>query len=417
MSNARDVARRVLQRVEEGAFATLALGGELERSRLERADRGLATELVYGVLRWRRRLDAALAAYAPRGLGGVDKHTLNTLRIAAFELLILETPAHAAVDQAVDAIRRGRSQKLAGFANALLRRLSRDGEPKHATLAERVSAPDWLVERARAAVGDAETEAFLLALNRPAPLWLRLNRKRTEPDALDALIAAELPDGLRHPSLRYAVKLPPAGDPTQLPIWQRGLASIQDIAAQLVGELAQPQQHERALDVCAGVGGKSGDLAERGLAVVALDLSERKLALCRDAAHRLGLDARITTQLADATALDTLGLGQFDLVLVDAPCSGSGVLRRHPEAKWRPAPDATTHAALQRRILDAAARAVRPGGRLVYAVCSFLPEEGLDLIKKFVADQPRFRLGQTLHTWPHHDDGDAFFAALLWCDS
>jgi 16S rRNA (cytosine967-C5)-methyltransferase len=172
---AREVVRRVLARVDDGAYATLALGGELGRARLSDGDRALATELVYGVLRQRARLDYALAAYAPRGLGGVDGRTLNTLRLGAYQLLFSRVPAHAAVDDAVEATRRGRGARLAGFVNALLRRLASTGEPAPpdepvARLAVVGSAPEWLARDALRRFGADEAAAFLSALNQPAPL-------------------------------------------------------------------------------------------------------------------------------------------------------------------------------------------------------------------------------------------------------
>lgn len=414
--SARDVARRVLQRVDEGAFATLALSGELDRaSDLSTADRALATELVYGVLRWRLRLDAALAAHAPRGLGSLDRHTRNLLRLAALQILRLRVPAHAAVDDAVEACKRQRNQRLAGFCNALLRKLAAQGEPPHLPRSARLSAPEWLLGLADATLPKrTEADAFLAALNEPPPLWLRCNRQRATVDELRERLLAERPGATLAVDARapFALSGTGLGDPARLTAFAEGLATPQDLAAQLVVELAAPRPDERALDLCAGVGGKTLDLAERGLRVTAVDQSARKLGLCVDAAHRLGLVERVTLEERDARQLAVSGA--YDLALVDAPCSGLGVLRRHPEAKWRPAPDLSSLATLQRELLAVAARAVRPGGRVVYSVCSFVAEEGEAHLAPFLAEHPDFRVGQTLRTWPHSDGADAFFAVALW---
>ena len=408
----------MLSRVDEGAFATLALSGELDRSKLASPDRALATELVYGVLRQRLYLDSALAHYAPRGLDKLDRHTRNVLRIAALQILMLRVPAHAAVDDAVEACKKNRTPKLAGFCNALLRNLATSGMPQHLPRSARLSAPDWLLAAVdRALPNKAEADAFLVAINEPPPLWLRCNRRRgpsheVQKRLLDERPAAKLVTDPRAP---YALSAVGLGDPSRLRIFTEGFATPQDLAAQLVVELARPKFGERALDVCAGVGGKSLDLAERGLVVRAVDQSARKLSLLDDTAHRLGLAEAITMQERDARTLraDEYGSG-FDVVLVDAPCSGLGVLRRHPEAKWRPLPDISALATLQREILFAAASQVQPGGRLVYSVCSFLPQEGDAHVQPFLAAHPDFHERGIQRTWPHSDGADAFFAVALW---
>lgn len=414
-TNARDVARRILSRVDEGAYATLALSGELDRAALSPQDRALTTELIYGVLRWRTRLDAALASYAPRGLDGLDKHTRNVLRLAALQIMLMRIPAHAAVDDAVEACKRGRTQKLAGFVNAVLRKLAGGGEPQHVPRAARLSAPEWLIALVDRQLGKPDADRFFAAINQPPPLWLRINRQRTTPAALAERLRSErasVDELLTDPRAPHAIAASGIGDPARLPAFVEGLVTPQDLAAQLVVELAAPEAGERALDVCAGVGGKTLDLAERGLTVVAVDQAARKLDLLRDAARRLGVGDAVTPVVRDARELGG-DPATYDLVLVDAPCSGLGVLRRHPEAKWRPAPDVAPLVELQRQILDAAVARVRPGGRLVYSVCSFLPEEGEAHMEAVLAANPSLRLDKSLRTWPHDDGADAFYAAVL----
>jgi 16S rRNA (cytosine967-C5)-methyltransferase len=417
--NARDVARRVLQRVDEGAYATLALSGELDRARLSAPDRALATELVYGVLKQRRRLDFALAAQAPRGLKKLDERVLDALRIGAYQILFLRVPAHAAVDDAVGAVKKIRGAKLAGFANALLRALAQKGEPEHAPLGVRCSAPDWLVDDAVRRFGRDEAAAFLTALNAPAPLWLRANTLRASRDEAMRAVAAERPDATLAPSpvVPEAFRVDGAGDVAQLAAFAEGLVTAQDVAAQRIARLVEPRAGERILDACAGVGGKSTHLAALagdGARIDSADLSERKLELGRDLAHRLGVTSTtsIRCDLSDPRAPLAAA---YDRVLLDAPCSGLGVLRRHPEAKWRRTPgDAAELAALQARILDALAPRVRPGGVFVYSVCTYTDEEGPRQLERFVARHPHFRVdGEPLRTWPHRDDADGFFAARL----
>jgi 16S rRNA (cytosine967-C5)-methyltransferase len=419
--NARDLARRVLQRVDEGAYATLALGGEIVRSHnLSPADRALATELTYGVLRMRRRLNCAIAQYAPRGIDSLDERVLDALRIAAYQILFLRVPAHAAVDDAVGAIKKLRGQKLANFANALLRALAQKGEPPPPSLAVRESAPDWLADDAVARFGADEAERYLASLNLPAPLWLRANTLRAPRDEAMRAVAAQRPEARLTPSeiVPEAFRADGVGDPAQLAAFAEGLVTAQDVAAQRVARLVDPQPDEHILDGCAGVGGKSTHLAALAgdrARIDAADLSERKLDLGADLARRLGV--RSTTPLrCDLTDARAPLAAAYDRVLLDAPCSGLGVLRRHPEAKWRRKPeDAIALAALQAKMLDALAPRVRPGGVLVYSVCTYTDEEGPRQLERFIAAHRDFTVeGEPLQTWPHRDDSDGFFAVRLW---
>ncbi len=436
---ARAVARRVLQRVEEGAFATLALGGELERaSAMSRPDRGLATELVYGVLRQRRRLDYALDHFAPRGLERLDARTLDILRLGAYQILFLRIPAHAAVDDAVRAVTRLRGTRLGGFVNALLRRLARQGEPPPpdpaggvAHLAVVHSAPDWLVERALGLFGPAEAPDFLAALNATPPVWLRANTLRAPAGTVLERLHQERPElaVARSRLLEEALRVEGAGDLFATRCYGDGLFSSQDLGAQLIGRLLAPAAGEKLLDGCAGVGGKSMHLAalSAGAATIdAADRSPRKLELCNDQARRLGVSS-VRTVLADLTDASAPLATAYDGVLLDAPCSGLGVLRRHPEAKWRAAGPTPELLALQRALLEAMARRVAPGGRLVYSVCTFTDEEGPRQTASFLAAHGDFSVERAsepplgplvdpagaLRTWPHRHDADAFYAVRL----
>jgi 16S rRNA (cytosine967-C5)-methyltransferase len=415
----------VLARVDEGAYATLALAGELTRARLSAADRALATELTYGALKRRRRLDYALAAYAPRGIEKLDARVLEALRIGAYQILFLRVPAHAAVDDAVGAIKKVRGAKMAGFANALLRTLALKGEPAPpaelvAQLGVVESAPDWLVRDALARFGDEEARAFLAALNAPAPLWLRVNTLRGDREAAMAAVKAERKEAEVVPSevVPEAFRVDGAGDVAALRAFAEGLVTAQDVAAQQVARLVDPQPGERILDACAGVGGKSTHLAALSgdrARIDSADLSERKLDLAVDLARRLGVTALtpIVCDLSDARAPLA---ERYDRVLLDAPCTGLGVLRRHPEAKWRRRPEESAAlAALQARMLDALAPRVRPGGVLVYSVCTYTDDEGPRQLGRFLAAHPTFTVdgGGPLRTWPHRDDADGFFAVRL----
>ncbi len=444
--NAREVARRVLRRVDsDGAFVSLALAGELERAALSPEDRALATEIAYGVVRHRSRLTRALAAHAPRGIAKLSPAVRVALEAAGYQILFLDrVPAYAAVDDAVRAVRGVAGPRVAGFANGLLRRLASEGEPPlpdraadlaaHLEVACSLPAP-VLAELARALPAD-ELEAAALALTGPAPLWARVDPARLPVAELAARLEAERAGARAEPSLlcREAIRLTGAGSPEASPSFQDGLWTVQDLGAQLVGHLLGPRPGMRILDACAGVGGKATHLAQLAgdqLSIDAADQSARKLDLLTDTARRLRLTSirpiesdlrRPGPELADA----------YDAILLDAPCTGLGVLRRHPELKWRLCATAIAEmAALQRDLLAALWPRVGPGGALVYSVCTFTRAEGPEQIARFIADTPDCELEPpaaddgvpdwspvlrpegTIATWPHRHEADAFFAARL----
>lgn len=427
----RDVARDVLRRVEQGeAYASLALQGALERAALGGADRALATELVYGVLRHRTRLDRALAAHAPRGLGGVSRPVLVALRVAAYQLLYLRVPPHAAVDDAVEAAKAVAGPRVAAFANAVLRRLVERGEPPPPPATDAVtvleqlhSFPRWLGTRLIGLLGPEEAVQAAEAMNQPPPVTLRVSLDRATRDAVALRVAAERPEAAVWPSPHApeALLVRGGGSPETLSAFQEGLCTVQDVGAQLVGRLCGAAPGERILDACAGVGGKSTHLAQLARAaggparIDAADVSRRKLDLGADAARRLGLAGDVRVVEADLTAPPEGALADaYDRVLLDAPCSGLGVLRRHPEGKWRRRPaEIPKLAELQARLLAALAPRVRPGGVLVYSVCTFTDEEGPARVAAFLAARPDFALAEELRTWPHRHDADAFYAARL----
>jgi 16S rRNA (cytosine967-C5)-methyltransferase len=397
----------------DDAYASAALAAALGRSQLEAADRALATELVYGVLRLRTRLAHALNARAARGGLQVDPTTRIALEVAAYQILFLDrVPAHAAVDDAVGAVKRAHGARLAGFANALLRKLATQGEPAAPSDAARspvaraaweTATPDWIA--ALFAPGSASggptvsggpaafarPEETLRALGQTPPLWLRVNTVRAQPATARERLAGELPRA----TLGVSALVPEAvsvrgahAPPSAWPSFADGSVSVQDLGAQAVVRLAAPQPGWRVLDACAGRGGKTAHLFAlmqgRG-ELVAADLSERKLEVARQEWARLGVTG-VRTVAADLTdpAVD-LG-GPFDLVVLDAPCSGLGVLRRHPELKWRRRPEEVAAlAALQARLLDALLSHVRPGGILCYSVCTFTEPETTGHLARLLA--------------------------------
>jgi 16S rRNA (cytosine967-C5)-methyltransferase len=400
--SAREVARRVLRRVDaDGAFVSLALTGELERAKLAPDDRALATEIAYGVLRHRTRLTRALTAHAPRGIGKLSPAVRVALEAAAYQILFLDrVPSYAAVDDAVDAVRRVAGPRVGGFANGLLRKLSGSGEPplpdrgdlrQHLEVA--CSLPPAILEQLAGAVPAGELEEAAMGLTRTAPLWARIDPARTSLAELGERLAAERPGAAAEPSplCRSAVRLTGAGSPDASPCFQEGLWTVQDLGAQLVGNLVGARAGQRILDACAGVGGKATHLAQLAgdrAQIDAADQSERKLDLLVDSARRLGLGSIRPIQSDLRRPGPELG-DDYDAILLDAPCTGLGVLRRHPELKWRHRAAAVAEmAALQAELLAALWPRLKPGGLLVYSLCTFTAAEGPEQVARFLAGRP-----------------------------
>jgi 16S rRNA (cytosine967-C5)-methyltransferase len=445
-ATSRALARAVLERVEaSGAFANRALSAALDRApAMSAAERGLATELVYGVLRRQARLDRALEAFATKGLGGLDPRVRMALRVGAYQLLFLDRiPAYAAVNETVEACKQLGGQGVGRLANALMRRLADRGEPPlpdpardpRGHLVEAAGLPAWLSKLLLAELPVADALAFGDAVGAPAPLALRANTLRGSREALLERLRAERPDA-RLESSAVAPDAVLARDldaPATTAAWREGLFGIEDTGAQIVAELCGARAGERILDACAGLGGKSAHLAALAAneaRIDAVDLAPAKLAEARASFGRLGVKG-VTTSTADLTRPFPEAGGRFDRVLCDAPCSGLGVLRRHPEAlSRRSAQDLPRLAAQQARMLDTLAPLVRPGGVLTYSVCTFDRVECEDVVAAFLRAHPEFRVEPPsdssrvpwsrltdasgfVRTWPHRDDADAFFAARL----
>jgi 16S rRNA (cytosine967-C5)-methyltransferase len=370
-------------RVEEGAFANVLLPGRLRTTGMEQRERAQTTELVYGTLRRRRSLDALLEPVLDRDLDDLDPPVRAALRLGVYQLVEGVAP-HAAVGETVGALGTI-APRAKGYVNAVLRKVAALGPPwpwpegsSVEALGIRTSMPDWIVARLVADLGVDDARAALEIANEPAALTLRVNQRRASAD----VVAAEL--GVAGATVERGLLLPDAlvvrggGDPAQMAAVADGRATPQDQGSQAVATAVGAEPGDRVLEVGAAPGGKATALAEvmddRGV-VIAVDSNAARLDLVRRAAARLGLSEGVVPLVADGRALPVRP-GSFDRVLLDAPCSGFGVLRRRPEARWRIEPGAVEElAALQRELLAGAATMVRPGGRLVYAVCTLTRAE------------------------------------------
>ena len=428
---ARLAAYRLLRGVaERQAYANLLLPALLAESQLSSRDAALATELGYGTLRAQGTLDAILAACVDRALSTVDAPVLDLLRLGVYQVLRTRVPPHAAVATTVDLARETGHARAAGFVNAVLRRVAGadwdewtrqlgDGMSPLSKLALGSAHPEWIVAAFADALGGdpAETEAALVADDARPQTHLVAWPGQLERDALVAESG-----GTPGPWSPYAVRLQ-GGDPGALPSIRDGRAAVQDEGSQLcaLALIGAPLsgRDERWLDMCAGPGGKTALLAalaaSRGARVVANELHPHRAELVRKATSAWDVEVRV----GDARSIAE---GGYDRVLLDAPCTGLGALRRRPEARWRRGPDDVAPlATLQGELLAAARRLVRPGGVVAYVTCSPHLAETRDVVAgaELLDARPAFpgvaQLGDgpTVQLWPHRHGTDAMFCALL----
>lgn len=419
---ARTVAAEVIVRVmRDGAFAAAALDTELDRAvQLDPRDRGLATELVYGTLRYVRWLESRVARHASRGIDGLDLHVRAHLLVAAYQLFVLtRVPAFAVVNEAVDSVRaqRGGGAKVAGFTNAVLRKLAREPKPDEAMLSEAAlaSVEPSLRQAIVRAIGEEGARELVASQDAPPPVGIRVEDAKQRDEWLVKLRIARPNGSFELGKLSpHAILARGAGRIVDLPGYAEGAWSPQEEGSQAVALALEAQPGEVVLDACAGRGNKTGLLARMvGAtgAVDAVDLHAKKLDTLKKELRRIGVAPRAT--YAVDWSKGTGGIEtKYDRVLIDAPCSGTGTVRRRPELLIRRAADDLADLAkLQSIILARAAALVKPGGRVTYAVCSVLKEEAEDVVAK--AGDLGLEHERSQRFLPHEHGTDGYFVAAF----
>ncbi|MBN1932449.1 MAG: 16S rRNA (cytosine(967)-C(5))-methyltransferase RsmB [Desulfobacterales bacterium] len=398
------------------------------------SDRRLLYSLIYGVLRWRLRLDWILAHFAKKGLKKINPKVLNILRLGLFQIMFLDRiPVSAAVNTSVEMTKLFAAPWVVPFVNAVLRSCARDyqnvaspelNKDPVGALAIEKSFPRWLIKRWLDRFGLLETRQLCDAVNTIAPITVRTNTLKINRDKLMECLQKDFEriefsndtsDGIR--CFNPKISIP------EMKAFKMGWFQVQDEAAQLVTELLNPQPEETILDACAGLGGKTGHMAQLmkniGM-IIAMDKDKGKLLRLEAEMQRLGISIVKPYIHKIDTHIEIGSFKLFDRILVDAPCSGLGVLRRNPDTKWSASEEKLRHyGERQLRFLENLAHRVKPEGVLVYAVCSIEPEENEYVIKTFLNKHSDFVIkkgrdqNRYLRTYPHLHHMDGFFAVCL----
>lgn len=404
--SARELALQVLRAVdEEGAYANLALNQVLERYRPGKLDRAFATELTYGTLRSLNTLDWVLAQFIKKPLTSQTAAIRNILRLGVYQLMFMDrVPPSAACNEGAELARRHGHLGSIKFVNGVLRNVARrikeikfpgieQNPVAHISL--RYSHPAWLVERWLKDFGLEETILLCRTNNEPAPNTVRTNTLKITREGLTARLTG---DGLTVHETTYApegLKIAGFLSLNSLAAFQEGLFQVQDESSMLAGRALMPFPGACVLDACSAPGGKATHLAQlmdnRG-EIISVDIHPHKLKLIKENCERLGIGI-VRRFTGDAGELPEILHGRADFVLIDAPCTGLGVLRRRPDSRWRKDPDQISDIVkLQAGILTSAARCLRAGGVLVYSTCTINHEENLGQVENFLDRHPDFML-------------------------
>ena len=437
--DAREAAMLALNACQrQGGWSDGALKKQLSAAELSGRDAALATQLCFGVLQNQMLLDFYLAKFSNIPLKRMEGKVVQTLRLGAYQMLFLtRIPHSAAVNSAVALVKAHcKNPRAAGMVNGILRSMERSlqnmpvipqGDPV-AYLSTLYSHPEWLVKEFILSLGEEETTQLLAADNSQPPTAVMVNTTRTTVEALKAMLEADHVEAEPHPWLENCLLLSRTGDLERLEAFQQGLFYVQDPASRLSVLAAGAKPGMRVLDCCAAPGGKSFAAAiamENQGEIVSCDLHPHKKKLIQAGADRLGLTI-ITPKTADGKVFRPEWESAFDLVLVDAPCSGLGVIRKKPDIRYKdPAPLADLPA-VQLDILRNAARYVRPGGTLMYSTCTLLYRENGEVVETFLAENKAYKAeaftlpgpvglvqGGSVTLWPHRHGTDGFFISKM----
>lgn len=427
---------------EKGAYSNIALNKYFAAAELRDIDRAFVTELVYGTVKWKLTLDSVIAGNSSIKIERLSPWILNILRLGVYQLQYMsKVPQSAACNESVKLARRYGHKASAGFVNAVLRNIARNGgnltlpskdEDLAGYLSVKYSYPKWLTAKYTGLFGAEFAESLLDAGNNTPELTVRANTLRVSAAELAQKLAEEGVEALPGKYAGDAAVIKSPVSVAKLETFKKGLFQVQDESSMLPAKVLAPQPGDLVLDACSAPGGKATHMAQlmqnRGT-IIARDIHEHKLRLIDDAAARLGIDI-IKSELHDAALPDEAHNRYFDRVLLDAPCTGLGIIRRKPDIKWaRETKDLDSITALQRQLIQQVSNTVKPGGVLVYSTCTILPEENEGVVNTFLEQNKDFEAdditpylppelavhakGCMLQLYPNRDGIDGFFIARI----
>jgi 16S rRNA (cytosine967-C5)-methyltransferase len=440
----REIALKIIYDINEnGAYSNISINKYLEGNELRDLDKGFITELVYGTVKWRLSLDWVIQQFSKIKLKKISPWILNILRLGVYQLLFSKkVPESAACNESVSLSKRYGHAASSKYVNGVLRNIARNKEaivyPDKETdllkyLSIKYSHPEWMVKTWLSRFGPDFTEGLLESNNKVPELIIRVNTLKTSKEALANSL---LNKGIETENGKYVLEALVLKNPssiTKLEEFKNGYFQVQDESSMLVAKVLDPKPGELIIDVCSAPGGKATHIAQimgdTGT-VIARDIHPHKIGIISEAAKRLGLKA-IKAEVFDATKLDDRYIEKADRVLVDAPCTGLGIIRRKPDIKWtRSIEDTSEIADLQSKILAVASAYVKPEGVLVYSTCTIQPEENEVIVKKFVNEHKEFELDNIyellpeklrkastkegfVQFYPNVDNIDGFFIARI----
>jgi 16S rRNA (cytosine967-C5)-methyltransferase len=434
----RGIAVKILNRIERtDSYLDKLLDVELNSGELNDLDKRFLTELTHGVVRWKTRLDFIIEQFCKNKFAMQDPNIRNAMRVALYQILFLSKIPHAAaVNEAVEFVKKIRGQKAANLVNAVLRNIIRNlnklPTPDHETdpvqyLSIMYSHPSWMVKRWVDRYGLYETEQLLSANNERPTIVVRANTLKTTADELVKLFEERNIRNTRSKYLENFIKVGHLSGIYNLDLFEKGYFSVQDESSGLVVKLLDPKPGETVIDLCSAPGGKTtfiGELMKNQGKIIAVDKYEHRLNLVKQSCERLGVE-NVEFIPKDALEVD---VEPADKVLVDAPCSGLGVIQKKPDIKWqRELSDIRNLAKTQIELLEKASKLVKNGGVIVYSTCTIEPEENIEVVKEFLSKHPEFKIDDArnylpsdivngegcMETYPHKHDMDGGFAVRL----
>ncbi len=421
MSNPRKVAAEALLRVEKDkAYSNIVLNDSIKSAELNKSDAAFAAKLFYGVLERKITLDYYIRALSSQPLSKVSALTLQVLRCGIYQILFMDkVPDSAAVNEAVKIIKKSKESRSFGYVNAVLRNFLRQRPQLPKTndikgLSVNYSCGEQLVRLLIDDYGIKDTEAFLKCSLDESALYIRVNPLKNGADELTELLEKQ---GITASAtaLPNALLIKDSGSVESNPLYAEGRFHVQDMSSQVCASLLEAKPGDSFIDLCSAPGGKTFTVCEHmqnNGKIIACELYEHRVGLIEAGAKRLNLTA-IEARCADATVLNNEYIGGYDRVLCDVPCSGSGVISRKPDIKYKSFSDILELGTIQSKILANGFEYLKKGGRLVYSTCSILRAENEDIINAFLANEPRAKLISCKTYLPHIDGTDGFFTAVI----